>query len=44
MGVIGDIRNTNGDVVNKKLLVLDRQSKGNKLRAYNEQTNSWDIV
>ena len=44
LGTIGDIRNTNGDVVNKKLLVIDKQSDGNKLRVYNDQTNNWDIV
>lgn len=44
LGNIGDVLNSNNQVVNKKILVMDRQSKGTALRVFNEQTNTWDNV
>lgn len=44
LGVIGNIKNQYGQVVNNKILVLDRQTGGTAMKAYNNQTNTWDKV
>jgi len=44
LGNLGNVKASNGHIVNNKILVIDRQAKGNVLRAYNAQTNSWDNV
>ena len=44
LGKIGNVTNENDDIVNNKTLILDNSSSGNQLKAYNSETNSWDII
>lgn len=44
MGFIGDVKNINGDIVNKKILAMDTQNDGVKLRSFNPLTRKWDII
>ena len=44
IGYVGDIRNQSGDIVNKKILLIDRQTRGSAMKVYNDQTNTWDQV
>lgn len=44
LGVIGNIMNQNDEIVNAKILVLDRQTRGTAMRAYNSQTKTWDTI
>lgn len=44
LGTIGNVKDQNGNVVNKKILIIDRQTNGNAMKVYNSQTNTWDKV
>ena len=44
VGTIGNVTDEHGNIVNKKILVIDRQTKGSVMKVYNNQTNTWDIV
>lgn len=44
LGEIGNVINQHDEIVNKKILVIDRQTNGTKLKAYNNQTKHWDII
>ena len=44
VGNIGNVTDANGNIVNKKILVIDRQTRGSAMKVYNPQTNTWDIV
>ena len=44
LGKIGNVTKENDDIVNNKTLILDNSSSGNQLKAYNSETNSWDII
>ena len=44
VGTIGNVTDENGNIVNKKILVIDRQTRGSVMKVYNSQTNTWDTV
>ena len=44
VGNVGNVTDENGNVVNKKILIIDRQTRGSVMKVYNNQTNTWDIV
>lgn len=44
LSTVGDVTNSEGRIVNKKVLVIDQTYNGNKLKVWNSQTNSWDII
>jgi hypothetical protein len=44
LGTIGNVKDQNGNIVNKKILIIDRQTNGNAMKVYNSQTNTWDKV
>ena len=44
VGNIGNVTDADGNIVNKKILVIDRQTRGSVMKVYNSQTNTWDTV